>query len=547
MKKQLFFTAFSLVATAVFGQKPGGVDQSQEIIRNFDARLIDAEKQKTAPLLPAVDTSTRVQNYNIQPRTVNVDYLAPKLRPIPIKPEAVPPVYRGYIKAGYGLPNSPYAEAAYNIAQAKSYNVNVNVKHHSANYTKLANQRFSRTGGEVAGSFFAKAGVGVDAKVAFNQNAQYLYGYNHVTNPNISEAAAKQFFNYIDLGAKVYNSQKTVLDFNYSAGVNFNSTSDNYSASENNLEIPIEGTKWFAEKHPLTIKIKPTFTSLDTNGNVSQTLNNVYLQPSFTYHSDVFKLKIGANIVYANDEFKPMPDIEATINAFGNGLAIYGGWKGDFLKNSMRNLSQYNPYIMTVQANNGKGSLKIRNTEQTEYYVGIKGGIAVLDYLAQVGWQQNNNLALFLSDTTEQFKRFTTLYDTVNIFNIRGTVSLRPIKKLELTATASQNVYTPKNQARAWGLPSLDLNVGAKYTLAADKMFAKANLFVQNGVNYINSARQPDRLGSLYDLSLGLEYLATKNFGLFLDVNNILNNKRERWYNYPTYGLNILGGLTVRF
>ena len=125
MKKQLFFTAFSLVATAVFAQKTGGVVQSQEIIRNFDARLIDAEKQKAAPLLPAVDTSVRAQTYNIQPRTVNVDYLAPKLRPIPVKAQPIPPVYHGYIKAGYGLPNSPYAEAAYNIAQAKNYNVNV--------------------------------------------------------------------------------------------------------------------------------------------------------------------------------------------------------------------------------------------------------------------------------------------------------------------------------------------------------------------------------------------------------------------------------------
>jgi hypothetical protein len=32
-----------------------------------------------------------------------------------------------------------------------------------------------------------------------------------------------------------------------------------------------------------------------------------------------------------------------------------------------------------------------------------------------------------------------------------------------------------------------------------------------------------------------------------LDVNNLLNQKRQRWENYPTFGMNILGGISARF
>ena len=49
------------------------------------------------------------------------------------------------------------------------------------------------------------------------------------------------------------------------------------------------------------------------------------------------------------------------------------------------------------------------------------------------------------------------------------------------------------------------------------------------------------------DLSVGAEVAVTKKISVWLDVNNLLNNKYERWRNYPVYGLNVLAGALVRF
>jgi outer membrane receptor protein involved in Fe transport len=49
------------------------------------------------------------------------------------------------------------------------------------------------------------------------------------------------------------------------------------------------------------------------------------------------------------------------------------------------------------------------------------------------------------------------------------------------------------------------------------------------------------------DLNLGVEYRYSKNVSAFINFNNILNNKYERWYRYPVYGFNMLGGLTLTF
>ena len=51
----------------------------------------------------------------------------------------------------------------------------------------------------------------------------------------------------------------------------------------------------------------------------------------------------------------------------------------------------------------------------------------------------------------------------------------------------------------------------------------------------------------LLDVSAGAEYILTDNFSAFVDINNLLDNNRERWHSYQTYGLNVMIGIQGRF
>ena len=41
--------------------------------------------------------------------------------------------------------------------------------------------------------------------------------------------------------------------------------------------------------------------------------------------------------------------------------------------------------------------------------------------------------------------------------------------------------------------------------------------------------------------------ILSENLGAFLEINNLLDNNRDRWVNYPTYGLNFLAGVAAKF
>ena len=55
------------------------------------------------------------------------------------------------------------------------------------------------------------------------------------------------------------------------------------------------------------------------------------------------------------------------------------------------------------------------------------------------------------------------------------------------------------------------------------------------------------KLNMVVDANIGVEYRYNKAFSLFLNFNNIANQKYYRWNNYQMQGFNFMGGLTYSF
>ena len=109
-----------------------------QVIKNFEARLADANKLPVTPSLPPADTTTLRYNYRLQPKSLSLEYEAPTIRPLGIKTEKQDPGYDGLIQAGYGYPNAPYAYAGYRANPNKQLNLGASFRHLSMCYRPLA-------------------------------------------------------------------------------------------------------------------------------------------------------------------------------------------------------------------------------------------------------------------------------------------------------------------------------------------------------------------------------------------------------------------------
>jgi len=536
----LLFACFGTLAAAQTDLPSEQVD----IIKSFEARLEATDRFQVDPELPPLDTATRRLNYQVAAKALEVEYLPPKIRPLGMRGEDVAQGYDGYLKFGGGFPASLYGNGYYRFSNEENFSLGLSALHHSANNNRtVENQRFSFTKIGADGTYQHDLGFAVNAGLGYTSDVIHFYGYNEVAKAQDEEYtfepdAVRQRFSIFDARANIFNGVRTEADFNYEAGFKLYIMDDNYAARERGFDLLIRGTKWFDATHPLTVELETDFTSYKDTAN--QSLNNFFLRPNYTYHAESFKAKIGANIASHDDEFFFFPDVELSAIVIKGLLGAYVGATGSLQKNNFRALSDYNPYISS--------RIQVKNSHYYNFYGGIRGNIQRIDYDAQVGYKTVDNLALFLlPDVNDTIPRFDVLYDTASIFYIKGSVTAPLFQGFELTGAVSQSFFSLDREEKPWHLPSLTVNVGARYTTLEDKLTIKGDFFLENGVPFLNDDGQAENLNGLFDISLGADFFFTDNIGGFVQVNNLANNKRERWHRYPTFGINAMIGLVARF
>lgn len=539
--KYILAAAFLLFAgtKSLFAQKELPTE-SVDIIKDFDARLLESNKVNVTPTLPPLDTSTQRQDYMVPGHPLAIKYEAPKLRPIGMKAGKKEDAYKGFVKLGGGVPTALWGEAGYALNAGEKFDGKVWFRHHNQSADKaLENQKFANNDGLISANYYINDKVAVEGKVGYSYDRVHFYGYDHDSSTFLTDRV-RQDYKTLDIGARLYNSERTDADLNFSVAPKLYVLNDYYSNKETGFDLNLSATKWFAEKHPLRFVIRTDFTNF--HDTVTQKLDNIYLQPSFTLHTDILKLKIGGNFASNRDVFSVFPDCELGVRIIGDGVQLFAGVSGDLRKNTYRSMSEYNPYIQIRQS-------KLRNTRFDNYYGGLKGDFGWLEYSGQVGYSKATNLALYQTYyTADRITRFQTVYDTVKMVNAQASVKITMLKSLVITGTLSQNIsMDPSTERKPWGLPRMEGNFGATYTVLEGKANLRANAYTADAIWFKNPEGNPVKTSPLFDLGIGGSYFFTKNIGAFLDINNILNNRRERWVDYPIIGTNFLAGITARF
>ncbi len=506
-----------------------------EVIKNFEARLTDATKIRLQPAPEIKQVKDKAYTYLVEERILQVDYEAPQIKAAPVKMDPVPEVYYGFVKAGFGYPISPYLDAGYMFGSTQGSNLLARVSHHSANDKNVENQRFMDNDLLLKGTAYTDQGFAVDGAAKVSIDNHYFYGYDR-EDTTFTKEDVQQRLNVVGLGAKIYNSGETQGNLNYWAGFDVYRLTNNHATKESGLVLDLGLTKWLGD-HPLTIQLGTDLTRL--KDTTVQKLNNFFINPSFSFGTNTIRAKVGARLTSANESFSYFPDVEVLVNLAGGNLSVFAGAGGKLQKNNYRVLSEYNPFLVSELAD-------MRNTHYFDFYGGLRGTIAGLEFSLQGGFKPTKDLALFEADLDKPWIRYDVLYDTVDIVYFKGSVKGPIFKNVEVHGSISQNIYTTTVEDKAWMLPKLQANGGVTYTGLDQALRLTAEVYVSDAVSFVD-LDFGDEPNLLFDVSLSADYYITKSLGVFVHLNNLASTKYRRWYNYPSYGLNVLGGITARF
>ena len=192
----------------------------------------------------------------------------------------------------------------------------------------------------------------------------------------------------------------------------------------------------------------------------------------------------------------------------------------------------------------------IAQTRKDEVFLGISGTVlGHLVFNARGSWWNFNNLPTYLNDTGDQ-KQFYIAYDNVKALSFHGSLRYTDANIWSIGATGDFYKYYNGTQQYVWQQPNTTIK--ADFTINPSPRFmVTAYIAVLSGMHARDTSYNVVNMKPIADLGANAEYQVIHRLSVFLQINNLLDDKYERWYGpgngYQSYGLNIYGGVRLKF
>jgi outer membrane receptor for ferrienterochelin and colicin len=156
-------------------------------------------------------------------------------------------------------------------------------------------------------------------------------------------------------------------------------------------------------------------------------------------------------------------------------------------------------------------------------------------------------MPLFVNDNFDG-KTFEIRYEPkMNDLQLHSEIGYTVGEKFNATAGLTlNNYYNLEREKDAYGLIPVELNAAIRWQLIKD-LFFYSELWTWNKPRFLGKDGNSYKGDKAFDLNAGAEFRITKNFNLWVQLNNLLNDEYQRWNQYKVFGFSILGGITYSF
>ncbi len=547
MKTKLTLSAFLLLLSCIsFGQGSGFTTDPIKVVRAYEAVLSDALKFTPVAVLPTLESEKKEFNYTTVKRIAPTPIELTPMTPMRAMAEPPSPIANNYFKAGFGNYTTPLLKGHFMSRRDPKFEYGVNFSHFSSrgdlriDTNKFDNANLSDNTLGVYGKRYLR-NVVVNSQFDFERNVRHFYGVHQPVE--IPADSIRQVFRQFSgaLGMNSYQVANDQLDFG--TQFSFYTIGDAFDQSENNLRL--DGNLLARlDENKVTFDFAFDYTNYNSPGGFSVNRSLVYFQPRYEYQAEKFRVTGGLNMAMQASagvslfQFYPVIDLDYKLADVY--MIAYAGITGNIERNSYRDIIRRNPFVGT--------GLDIRNTNNRfQLYGGLKGSVdEITSYDISLGYQRLRDAQFFLNDTSD-FTRLIPVYDsTTNVFKFSAALSRKFGDRYTAKIEMAYNGFGLSTLAAPFMQPTFSLKAGGSYQMQQKLRFT-GDVYVFNGVKYLDKAGLVQELNGVIDLNLGVDYRYSEKLGFFLQLNNLTASRYFRWFNYTSYGINALGGLSFNF
>jgi len=530
-------------------EKESGEIQSGEFVIEKDKKIELPHSNRLFNKIPPppVNPGITTLNYKYSEIDFMLNSLTPRLRVLTISGEELTKLYGNFVSGGFGNFSSPYLEGYFGSKRTATSQYGLSF-HHLSSVNGPVDRKNSANGNTrigLTGKSFNEY-MTLEGDLIYRRSNMFFYGYD--TGIPVNRDTIEQIFNVFDakIGIQANNPENSWHPALY---LSYYYVTDNFSAKEGEFSIELKQEFEIDDQSSFDLDASLSLISREDQAVASNTRNLLKINPRYNFRLSNFEINAGLRGVVENDKvqnadkFHVYPDINAYYY-LNHKTRIYGGITGDIEKKTLGNLVNENPFLTP--------NIEIYHTnKEIDIFGGLKGQVtSILGFDLGISLSSLKNSGYYINDTT-QFNKFTLIYDlgSVTLVNPFLQLSYNKSTKSNLKLRLDLYEYSTDSVTQPWHKPSFKATFNSRFNVY-DKIFINADINYLSGIKVADFSKSTDgtfELDAITDISLKLDYLFSKQFSVFLSINNLLSDEYEKLNRYPVRGLQALGGVSYSF
>ena len=274
------------------------------------------------------------------------------------------------------------------------------------------------------------------------------------------------------------------------------------------------------------------------------------ISPSTNFSKYNVDVDLGFDFYLTSDD-SPMalfPKLKATKELVKDVLLIYGGLDHNQRKNTLKSLSDENPYIHSYGMNQsilGDSSFlqDLKVTDIHELYFGMRNVLGSGEVVeGRIAYGIVKNFEHFILINHQNYSRFRALYFDVNVKQFNANV--RYSKEINNIISIHANADYLSWDEDVYHRSDLNANLNVLINL-------RDKIKLTPSIKYIGKKRVMDKdiskIPAQIHVDLSLYYAYSKQLSAYLNLNNLTNTTEDLWLGYRGIGFNGLFGVSFSF
>lgn len=390
------------------------------------------------------------------------------------------------------------------------------------------------------------------------------YHYDMYFLNNDTDANARKIHS-LNSGVNANNNKSSYMSLYDEFALDYSYSGIQGGMQENLLKFNahLEHTNsWFRSKDNMQT------LSLDLNAeldNIEQTLFIIAANPHLAFDGEFYNLHLGFRVDAKTNSTSVggiYPDIKGSLYLFERNFEFYAGLGGKTKINSLKEILSENPFIISDLT-------KIAEFDYEKTKFDFQGGLKlkVLNMInghVGVRYRKIGNKVFYVSSLTQP-NTFDLILNNCHVFNFYADLHVKINDKIKVVGDFAYNNYDfikarmtddfPAIIAHAWYKPKVEFALRGVYkynnkwnfniaTYFEGKRYALTDLTKYENDYYFDGIRE---LKPICDIQLGCDYNFRDDLSFYAEVKNLIHNKYQIYYGYPSYGFQMFLGFKYRF